>query len=363
MYREIGVIKSGGIELRGMKASLAPRRQQTQAAPKLEKYQFVPFENNQPLTEDGDKAKQQALTVILQTVLENSSGALKLKVAEALADRSVELALGPTIKDILEREPMLSVEYTVVTSGPIDVTQLEANGIKNVQRDVQKNPVDQNAHLVVAADILSNENSVVLQNAVASLKPGGFVLLEEPRSKIDPAALAEADLVVVSTQVTGSKTYALLRRPVPVPEDPIVINITEKNFAWVEPLKEALKKSEADNSVKIYLVTEGEELTGLVGMINCIKQEPGGTSVRAVFIQDSKAEKFSLSSSRYSSQLQRDLVHNVLKGNVWGSYKHILLDQISDSGKLQVEHAYINTLTRGDLASLKWIEGPLTYYK
>lgn len=43
MYRDIDVIKSGGVELRGMKASLAPRRQQSQAAPKLEKYTFVPY--------------------------------------------------------------------------------------------------------------------------------------------------------------------------------------------------------------------------------------------------------------------------------------------------------------------------------
>jgi len=43
MYRDIDVIKSGGIELRGMKASLAPRRQQSQASPKLEKYTFVPY--------------------------------------------------------------------------------------------------------------------------------------------------------------------------------------------------------------------------------------------------------------------------------------------------------------------------------
>lgn len=43
MYRDIDVIKSGGIEMRGMKASLAPRRQQSQAAPKLEKYSFLPY--------------------------------------------------------------------------------------------------------------------------------------------------------------------------------------------------------------------------------------------------------------------------------------------------------------------------------
>lgn len=43
MYRDVDVIKSGGIELCGMKLSLAPRRQQTQTAPKLEKYTFVPY--------------------------------------------------------------------------------------------------------------------------------------------------------------------------------------------------------------------------------------------------------------------------------------------------------------------------------
>lgn len=43
MYRDVDVIKSGGVELRGMKASLAPRRQQSQASPKLERYTFVPY--------------------------------------------------------------------------------------------------------------------------------------------------------------------------------------------------------------------------------------------------------------------------------------------------------------------------------
>lgn len=43
MYRDLDIIKSGGIELCSMKASLAPRRQQSQAPPKLEKYTFVPF--------------------------------------------------------------------------------------------------------------------------------------------------------------------------------------------------------------------------------------------------------------------------------------------------------------------------------
>jgi len=54
---------------------------------------------------------------------------------------------------------------------------------------------------------------------------------------------------------------------------------------------------------------------------------------------------------------------NVYRGGTWGCYRHLKLDNHSNATSLQVEHAYINTLTRGDLASLRWIEGPLTYYR
>lgn len=60
---------------------------------------------------------------------------------------------------------------------------------------------------------------------------------------------------------------------------PVVINITEKHFNWVEPLKEALKQSESEGK-HVLLVAQGEELLGLVGMVNCLKQEPGGNNLR-----------------------------------------------------------------------------------
>jgi fatty acid synthase len=59
--------------------------------------------------DDSGKARTQALRVVLQIALENSGGALKMKVAEVPGDRSAENLLTPTIIDILESEPMLSV--------------------------------------------------------------------------------------------------------------------------------------------------------------------------------------------------------------------------------------------------------------
>lgn len=104
----MGIIKSGGVELRGMKASLAPRRQQTQSPPKHERYVFVQNENSQVLVEDPDKAKLHALTVLLQIARENLGG-IKIKAVEVAGERSSEALMLPTVLDVLQSEPMLSV--------------------------------------------------------------------------------------------------------------------------------------------------------------------------------------------------------------------------------------------------------------
>lgn len=358
MYRNIGVIKSAGIELRGMKASLAPRRQQIQNPPKLEKYQFIPYENNQALIEDSDKSIIQALTVILQTVVENSSGAMKIKVVEDNTDKPIEAALAPMIKNLLEQEPMLSADITVVSAASVDTTALEAEEIKHTVRDVTAGPFAQDVNLALVTDVLMSKKIDVLNNAAASIKGGGFILLEELKGALDTSLLK--DFEIISKQITSTKMFLLLRKSIDIPHSASVIQITETNFSWVEPLKDEMKKAETDGR-KIYLYVHGEPLSGLVGMMNCLKQEPGGSNIRAVFIQDKDAPKFSVKA--YEKQLKKDLVHNVLKNKIWGSYRHILLEYYNDNGKLQVEHAYINTLTRGDLASLRWIEGPLGYYK
>lgn len=103
-YTNISCIKSGGVEMRGLKASLAPRRQQTQATPKHERYTFVPYENYQILSEDPDKAKLHVLTVLLGIVNENVLS-MKLKVAEVAGERAAEALLSSLVLQILYGEP------------------------------------------------------------------------------------------------------------------------------------------------------------------------------------------------------------------------------------------------------------------
>ncbi|XP_022172738.1 fatty acid synthase-like isoform X2 [Myzus persicae] len=360
MYRDIDVIKSGGIELCGLKLSLAPRRQQSQAAPKLEKYSFVPF------TDDKISSPPMNIlnifTAYLQIVLENSAGAIKVKVVEYGADKPFEGIYMPNIVNILESEPLISLDATLSTAhaqamapflGPLEV--------KMINKSLENGPIESNAHVVVAFDVLQSQNK--LNNLAETVKDGGFVITSETNN-ISLSLIENSNLIFISKSSADNRTFYLLRKVIKNQTVSEVIQVSEKSYEWVETLKSALKIAEADPSKKIVLFAQGEETNGIIGLVNCIKQEPGGNSVRSVFIQDPAAPKFSLIAPLYAAQLKKDLLSNVLKPNgVWGSMRHLILENQQNKASLQVEHAYINALTRGDLSSLNWIEGPLTHYK
>ncbi|XP_076656220.1 fatty acid synthase-like [Halictus rubicundus] len=361
-YKNIDVVKSGGIEIRKMKASLAPRRQQSQIPPKYEKYTFVPYVNPKPTVEDPEKAKVNALTILLQIVRENLA-ALKLKAVEVAGDRPIDALFATTVLDILYSEPSVTIDYQVAATSSVEqYASLNAQNVKVVQKDLNKTPVGQDLHFVVATNVLSkNTAEAVLNNLSDSLRSGGYALLEESGLNNLDSSKKTANLIIVGNQVANGKFYVLLKKPEKLAE-PMIVQITEKNFQWVENLKAALKKA-ATEIQEILVVNQGDELLGMVGLMTCVRREDGGTNVRYVFIQDKNAPKFSLNDKFYAEQLSKQLMANVLKGGNWGSFRHLLLDQQTGASSVQVEHAYINALHRGDLSSLRWIESPLSYYE
>ncbi|XP_047360366.1 fatty acid synthase-like [Vespa velutina] len=360
-YTNISCIKSGGVEIRGLKATLTSRRHQTQAALKHERYTFIPYENYQILSEDPDKVKLHVLTVLLGIVNENVLS-MKLKIAEVVGERPAEALLSSFVLQILYDEPgIINVDLQLITTSPDNyATFLDQSNVKIVAKDINNSPAGQDLHLVLAADVLSNKSLTVLGNLSNSLKNGGFIILEET-GNFDVKLLKGTGLMVVSTQVNAGKTYVLLKK-LEEKGQPIIIQITEKNFSWLEGVKAALNKSETEGQ-EVLLVSQGEELLGLIGFMNCLRFESGGNNARYVFIQDKNAPKFSLTSRSYAEQLNKQLVANVLKGGHWGSYRHLPLEQQKDVSSLQVEHAYINSLITGDLTSLRWIESSLSYYQ
>lgn len=202
MARDVDVVAAGGVELRGVKTSLAPRRANAQGAPKLEKYVFVPYDNAAVGTEDTSRSKRDALLASLQLVLENA-GALRLRALEAALDRPAEALLLPAALPLLAAEPMVRVDAALAAGDAqaayaalqeLDVQVLSgepAFGADGVQ-------------LACAGDVLARAGRG-LDALAATLAPNGALLLEEPlRALDDPAAkdlLRRHDLQLISRQV------------------------------------------------------------------------------------------------------------------------------------------------------------------
>ncbi|KAK7919517.1 hypothetical protein WMY93_010801 [Mugilogobius chulae] len=392
----VDVIVAGGVQISGLHATVAPRRQQQQSAPTLENFSFIPYmktnclkENKQlsdqmnlcnglmynlqlklkahgvtqsvpgvdcvstssiPSTvpsEDGlprllallcglelngnlESEMQQlvekeqsclihdpliqgllrdtAFRHCLDTALENSRPG-KLRVIETFSD---EGQLFPHALALLNIEPMLQVEYTATAVhtellSPFAVT-LEELGLGSAQWDPRTSPAS--GAIEGAADLLlcnhwgllQTEPEELVSNLASGTRVGGFILLHvllkegtlgetlhflcrstNSRAQHGLVSLAEwercvlkasLDLVSVWTSCYGSALF-LCRRHIPTP-DPIFLSVDDTSYNWVETLKSLLLES-SDSPIWL---TASQPYCGVVGLVNCLRQEPGGNRIR-----------------------------------------------------------------------------------
>lgn len=135
-----------------------------------------------------------------------------------------------------------------------------------------------------------------------------------------------------------------------------IIRITSQNLDWIDELKQAITEG------PVLAYSEKEELSGILGLVNCIRKEPNGTNLKCVFIDDYRSPKFDPEDKFYKSYLKHELAINVFKNGNWGSYRHFLLEPIQETGQ-RVDHCYANCLVRGDLSSMTWLHGPYNHGK
>lgn len=104
---------------------------------------------------------------------------------------------------------------TIVAANAETYTQaanLEPLGVKFANRNPLAGPVDQNCHLVVGADILSSDiYPGLISNMASSLKPGGFVLLEEG-ALVGDDVIKKSGLELIARQLADGRSYLLLRK-------------------------------------------------------------------------------------------------------------------------------------------------------
>ncbi|GFW74416.1 fatty acid synthase [Trichonephila clavipes] len=229
-------------------------------------------------------------------------------------------------------------------------------------------------------------HSRILRAASATIKDGGFIIVLQ-KTHLVPAemflstignttlpVLSEPDLeqtfkelklrVICKKSDSLTSTLYLLRKvPVASYQDTVIPVEVGKYENWVTELKEKIVEviSQPMEPKRIWLVSEGTNYSGVVGLVNCLRLEPGGSSIRCVFISEgaSALPKFNTHTRFYKEILGNDLTMNVFKSNSWGSYRHFKMSEGAQS--IEMEHAYLDLMIRGNLSSLTWIDSPLKY--
>ncbi|KAM5216963.1 fatty acid synthase [Hipposideros larvatus] len=332
-----------------------------------------------------------ALKACVDTARENLTS-FKMKVVEVLA---ADGHLYSRIPALLNTQPMLQLEYTATDRHPQALESAQASLQQHEVAQSEWDPADPAPNSLGAADLLVcnlavatlRDLATALGNMAAAVKEGGFLLLHtllrghplgetiafltcpEPQpgrqsllSQEEWESLfagASLHLVALKRSFYGSVLF-LCRRPAPQ-DSPIFLPVEDTSFRWVDSLKSVLGGD--SSSRPVWLTAVGCATSGVLGMVNCLRREPGGHRVRCILVSNlnstSPIPKMDLGSTELQKVLQADLVMNVYRDGAWGAFHHFPLEP--DQPKEQTEHAFVNVLTRGDLSSIRWVCSPLRH--
>ncbi|XP_050553071.1 fatty acid synthase-like [Spodoptera frugiperda] len=337
VYPDVNVIRAGGIEIRGLHATPITKRQPL-GVPVFEKYEFIPNFGKSKM-KIGD-----ILRANIQLVLENIQ-THKVKSIELVDEEYKKNDLKPILENIgqmLGDLPYMQAEMLMVSKEPIEVpyniTVIETRKLVG----------ESNTALFVGANLLGRPE--ILQQASSTLRDKAFIMSREKKYPNPKKFTDKYDIVTVYD--TGSEYMVLLRNRVEVkPAKFIRILAADDSFSWVDKVKEELNEGQ-----KVVLYAQDEPINGILGLVNCLRAEPGGEIVHGLFISDPSAPPFNPDLEFYEEQLKKDLAFNVYKDGQWGTYRHLLLDDLET---VPANHAYVNALTIGDLSSLTWVEGTI----
>ncbi|KAF8774576.1 Fatty acid synthase like protein [Argiope bruennichi] len=325
---------------------------------------------------------EDSLRIMLEIIVENTFR--KLSVLEINRNFPVVLA---SAAEILSKYSHLKFKKsTLIASKSIVVEQelLDEYGIQLQQEDALEGlSKDKAQDLAISSFACGppSELKNLLHTLTSVTKINGFIMLffkeklncaEQFISSISGEEitihsqevlekfLQEENLVILSkiSDSFGGSVYLLRSPSLVAPQK--VLQVTEDNYGWVEKVKEELFKKD---SGMVWLVSEDSPTNGIIGMVNCLKQEPGGERIRCVFICQKKQENnfpaFSLENPFYNHLVTKNLVMNVFKNETWGSFRHVLIKETKIPRP--AEYSYVNCRKYGDLSTFEWIESNVKY--
>ncbi|CAH2093504.1 unnamed protein product [Euphydryas editha] len=336
VYPHVDVIRASGVEIRGLHATPIPKRIPL-GVPVLEKNVFVAnFEKSTMKIED-------ILRSNIQLILENVQ-TYKVKSIEIVDDEYKTNGIEPImdkVADILDDLPLIQADLQVLSNDAIKMPS-------NINIENKKLGGETNVLLLIGVNLLNRAE--ILNEALSILRDKGFIISRE----LEPINMKDYSdkYDIIGIQKTGFEFVVLFRKRTGIKSTNFVkIIATDDTYAWIDKVKEGL-----EGGKKLVIYSQDEEINGLLGFVNCLRREPGGENVHGLLIADPTAPPFNPDLEFYAKQLNMDLAINVYQDGQWGTYRHLLLGDLETIG---AHHAFVKTVTVGDLSSQQWLEGPI----
>ncbi|XP_044740689.1 fatty acid synthase-like [Chrysoperla carnea] len=332
-YKDYKVLQGGGIQIEGLMATSINRRKPLGAAV-LEKQEFIPLTSSisQKYT------AVDAMRIFFQLGLENQPN-VKVKVVEV--DNQLNDILAPVIFEVLSDLPLIQPDITVLSSRTFQLPN-------NCQVSDKTLESESKADYIVTFDLLNNPDKIPVISKVSKDINSFVISRENPTTKT-------CDIPgynILCELFTENEKLIMLRKQKLNINKPEIIKITnDLEFPWLEKLQHTIK-----SKIPAILYSQNEPISGIIGLINCLRKEYVNNSIQAVFINDKNAPEFDCNNQFYKTQLDLGLAVNVYNSGVWGGYRHLKLLET----KTMTDTAFINCTTRGDLSSMSWIELPLS---
>uniref|UniRef100_A0A915HN29 Fatty acid synthase pseudo-KR domain-containing protein n=1 Tax=Romanomermis culicivorax TaxID=13658 RepID=A0A915HN29_ROMCU len=293
--------------------------------------------------------------------------------------------------------PLLEGEYTLI--GPdvelMDQDMIGACKMQKYEYDMDKNEKISETH---------KNQDVIICDRILHRKDDGFIIVNEITSNFETAfsIAAACGQHLIAANLNGSRKYGLFYddaywsklfadcgfRIVAKKADgdlmtslyllhkigdagvlePTVVKIDDvKQFEWVEPLQKAIDERLNEPQQKtIWLLSNETKDNGAVGLSLCLREENNKNRIRCIADVSLKnrdeSKMLTLEDSRVQEVMKNDLLLNVYRDGVWGTIKHLVVRDEQQYSYVETQHAFINTLVRGDLSSLAWVEGCNKYF-
>ena len=206
------------------------------------------------------------------------------------------------------------------------------------------------------------------ENAINSVVNGKKIITNsdyEQRMQTLSKIISESGFRMISRKSDSISTMAMMFRKVVENEiitgnNEVIEVKSERDEKWFEAIRQCIQNTKdaldaGEKPKNIWLIANDTNINGIVGLVNCLRLEPGGQCFRCLFDMDSNLKlPIDWTSKPFSDILTNDLVINVIKDGKLGTYRHMKLPKNYD--KTLSNQYFLNQGANKDLSSLTWYD-------